>query len=465
MTITINGTNDQPVITLGDDTGAATEDAAMPNLTDTGSFAFSDADDSDVLVASVAQEGAATTSGPSGIPAGLTAALIGAMGIVQIGMNDGTIDWTFTLDNALTQYLGEGETVTVVYRVTIDDGSGAANAVQTQDITVTITGTNDIPVATGDVLAINEDDMLMGDVSTNDTDADTSAVLTYTLDAPIDGLTLNADGSYTFDADDPAYAHLADGAVEIVNAAYTVTDDQGATDTETLVITITGVNDAPNLAGPVLGTAFEDDTSFLIDLLSGASDVDDGDSVSIANVTGLTAGVTLMGTLLTVDPTDAAFQSLALGEELIIVVSYDVEDLNGGVSPQTATITITGTNDDPVALAVVGAADEDGPAVTVMADFTDVDALDTHTFTVDTTGTLGSVANNMDGSFDYDANGAFESLAVGEMTTDTFTYTVDDDNGGTSTETVTITITGQNDTPVALAVAGATGEDGPDDYY
>ena len=33
---------------------------------------------------------------------------------------------------------------------------------------------------------------------------------------------------------------------------------------------------------------------------------------------------------------------------------------------------------------------------------------------------------NADGTFDYDPNGQFESLAVGETGTDTFSYTIDD---------------------------------------
>ena len=60
----------------------------------------------------------------------------------------------------------------------------------------------------------------------------------------------------------------------------------------------------------------------------------------------------------------------------------------------------------------------------VSAVVTDADTSDNHTYTVDTTGTLGSVTNNNDGTFSYDANGAFEDLAAGETATDTFTYTV-----------------------------------------
>ena len=36
-----------------------------------------------------------------------------------------------------------------------------------------------------------------------------------------------------------------------------------------------------------------------------------------------------------------------MGEHADIVVSYNVVDGNGAVTPQTATITITGTNDTP----------------------------------------------------------------------------------------------------------------------
>ena len=54
----------------------------------------------------------------------------------------------------------------------------------------------------------------------------------------------------------------------------------------------------------------------------------------------------------------------------------------------------------------------------VAADFKDVDTNDTHSFAVDTTGTLGSVTNNGDGTFSYDANGKFESLAAGQSATE-----------------------------------------------
>jgi hypothetical protein len=48
---------------------------------------------------------------------------------------------------------------------------------------------------------------------------------------------------------------------------------------------------------------------------------------------------------LTVDPTHAAFNSLAVGQSQTIEVSYQVKDAQGATVNQTATITITGAND------------------------------------------------------------------------------------------------------------------------
>ena len=58
-------------------------------------------------------------------------------------------------------------------------------------------------------------------------------------------VTLNADGSYSFDPSASAYQSLGVGQSTILTVPYTVTDDQGVTSTANLVITVTGTNDAP----------------------------------------------------------------------------------------------------------------------------------------------------------------------------------------------------------------------------
>ena len=66
---------------------------------------------------------------------------------------------------------------------------------------------------------------------------------------------------------------------------------------------------------------------------------------------------------------------------------------------------------------------------------------------------------NADGTFSYDPNGAFDTLSLGDSTTDTFTYQIGDGNGAFDTATVTITITGVNDCAVAVDDALSTDED------
>ncbi len=56
------------------------------------------------------------------------------------------------------------------------------------------------------------------------------------------------------------------------------------------------------------------------------------------------------------------------------------------------------------------------------------------------------------GSFDYSTGSAFNSLAAGQKTTDSFTYTVSDGHGGTATATATLTVIGKG-------LTGTTGGD------
>src|SRR5436190_368215 len=73
--------------------------------------------------------------------------------------------------------------------------------------------------------------------------------------------------------------------------------------------------------------------------------------VDANSVSGLAAGVTLNGDSLSVDPN--AYDHLAVGEHATVTVNYNVVDGNGGSVAQSATITITGANDEPAVTAAV----------------------------------------------------------------------------------------------------------------
>ena len=90
-----------------------------------------------------------------------------------------------------------------------------------------------------------------------------------------------------------------------------------------------------------------------------------------------------------------------------------------------------------------------------------VDVSDSHTVTVDvaSTGWLATVSGTII-TFTPPV-GAYDYLADGDISAETFTYTVDDGNGGVTSNTVTITVTGSNDGPTLSSVISdqSTAED------
>ncbi|MFY0662846.1 MAG: VCBS domain-containing protein [Shimia sp.] len=428
--------NNDPLVILRDDGLEASQGEPLSFQVD-----FYDLDGSTVELVSASVTGSGTLSTQNS----------GASQVGHIGVGGGTsvsFDPGSAYDN-----LGAGESITETVTLVISDGQGGTTTV-TYDIT--IEGQNDAPLALAVSAAATEDAAIV--VAADYSDIDTNDTHSFSIDTTgtLGTVTNNSDGTFSYDPT-AAFDSLAAGETATDTFTYTVDDGNGGTATETVTITILGQNDAP-VAMAVSDTS--DENGPTITVSADFSDIDAADKHTFGvGTTGTLGAVTNNGDgTFNYDP-NGAFESLAVGETATDTFTYTVDDGNGGTAIETVTITIQGQNDAPVALAVGAAASEDGPVVTVSANVSDVDTSDTHTFTVDTTGTLGSVTNNGDGTFDYDTNGAFESLGVGETATDTFTYTVDDGNGGTATETVTVTITGQNDAPIAEAVVGEVGED------
>ncbi|MGY3411935.1 VCBS repeat-containing protein [Bradyrhizobium sp. GM5.1] len=238
VTVTITGTNDIVSITSGVQAGTVVEDApATPDpsdsLTAAGTVSFTDVDLSDGHTATFVVA-----------PANTTALGTFSLGPVSEAANaaNGSVQWHYNLNNVAAQHLAAGQSVTESFVVTVTDGHGST---ATQTVTITLTGTNDTPVAVADTNSGLEDSTITGSVATNDSDVDDGATLTYAQTSAVAGLTINADGSYSFDASNAAYQHLAEGATQVVVANYTVTDEHGASAPSTLTITLTGTNDTP----------------------------------------------------------------------------------------------------------------------------------------------------------------------------------------------------------------------------
>ena len=75
-------------------------------------------------------------------PAGAIGSLTATLTNVATGDGQGIVGWTYTLNDAAAQFLAAGETRTEVYVVKITDDDGQF---VTQNVTITITGTNDAP--------------------------------------------------------------------------------------------------------------------------------------------------------------------------------------------------------------------------------------------------------------------------------------------------------------------------------
>ena len=419
LTITVTGTNDVPV-------AQAASAAVDEDQVSTGQLTASDADDGAVLTFSI----------DGNAPAGFTL------------KTDG--NWSFDGKNPAYQHLADGEAQAISIPVIVTDEHGATN---TSILTLTITGTNDAPVAQAASAAVNEDSQIDGQLQA--TDADQGAQLQFGSDSPLPaGFTLGQDGKWSFDASDAAYQHLAAGQTQVISIPVVVTDDQGATSGSTLTITVTGTNDVP-VAQAASAAADEDQVSTgqLV-----ATDADDGTVLTFSINGNTPAGLTLKTDgSWTFDGKDPAYQHLADGETQVINIPVIVTDDHGATSSSTLTITVTGTNDAPIAQASSAAADEDQVS-TGQLTASDADDGAVLTFSIDGNAPAGFTLQS-NGSWTFDGKDpAYQHLADGETQVINIPVIVTDDHGAISSSTLTITVTGTNDAPVAQAGSATTEE-------
>ena len=354
-------------------------------------------------------------------------------------------------------YLAVGESATVVINYSISDGNGGTSS---STATVTVTGTNDGPTAVADMATTAEDVSVLIDVLANDTDPDTTDVLSVTAAAVTTGLgTASIESNQVRYDPGSAYNYLAVGESATVVINYSISDGNGGTSSSTATVTVTGTNDGPTAVADMATTA--EDVSVLIDVLANDTDPDTTDvlSVTAAAVTTGLGTASIESGQVRYDP-GSAYNYLAVGESATVVITYSISDGNGGTSSSTATVTVTGTNDGPTAIADTATTAEDvSVLIDVLANDTDPDTTDMLSVTAAavTTG-LGTASIESD-QVRYDPGSAYNYLAVGESATVVITYSISDGNGGTSSSTATVTVTGTNDGPTAVADTATTAED------
>ena len=489
-TITINGTNDLPTVSAAE-SSTASEGEASYNLNLL--LHATDPDTSDTLtVGSVTYtvDGTPTGNGGDDLP----------QGVIRRGS-------TLTVDpnDPAFNHLAVGENITILVSFTIADSHGGSVH---QSATVTINGTNDAPMVSGaksssvslGSAAYNQNLLLLA--SDPEGDPLTVSNVTYTVDGTPtgdvghdlpSGITLTG-STLRVDPNNAAYDYVLDGGHVTIVASYTISDGHGGSVLQTETVTLNRTTDFPLISQQESSTVSEGDIPTDLNLLLHSSDPDD-DDLTVENViytvdgvatgnggSNRPSGVMLTGSTLTLDPTHAIFDYLAVGEHITILVDYSVIDHAGGSVAQTETITINGTNDAPTVLNAESSTVSEGEAsynMNLLLHASDPDTSDTLTvgsvtYTVDGTPTgnggddLPQGVIRRGSTLTVDPHDpAFNHLAVGESAIIIASYTIADGNGGSVDQTATVTINGSSETneadvtpPTVIAFSpenGATG--------
>ncbi|AWB67163.1 hypothetical protein C2869_12270 [Saccharobesus litoralis] len=322
---------------------------------------------------------------------------------------------------------------TIVYQVS-DSANAKSN---TATLTISVTSTNDTPVATNDSANTLEDTAVVIDVLSNDADIEDTSFASSQItivNPPSQGsATIDTEGTITYTPNDNV-----NGSDSFT---YTVTDSESATSNEATVdITIAAVNDAPIAVDNQVADVTED-TVYIINVLGNDIDIDSTlDTNSVTIVEQPTQGSVNVTSQGQIEYTPSANYN---GSDLF---TYTVADIEGLVSnAANVSLTVLAVNDAPLA-------NNDGPisldedsfvTIDVLANDTDIDGtLDETQVTISSQPSLGTVTVNSDGTILYTAN----SDVTGN---DSFTYSVVDNQGLAveSAATVSIIINAVNDQP------------------
>uniref|UniRef100_UPI00067F4782 VCBS domain-containing protein n=1 Tax=Vibrio coralliirubri TaxID=1516159 RepID=UPI00067F4782 len=378
-------------------------------------------------------------------------------GDLQVNSNG---NYYYHISNYLVQHLSEGETLKEEYTIHSVDGTQ-------HKVEFTVEGTNDKPVLSAQSQSVTEGGTLLSGQMLA-TDVDTKDTHTFTIDKPVDGLTFNNDGSYTFDPSHASYQNLGVNNDQVIHVQVKVDDHNGGTDTKTLTLVVHGTNDSATIGGQDTFTVQEDHN---LTLNSGntiiyngqltITDADAGEDHFDGNLhqnqqTGTwdTGYTTQEGGKLIlqsngsyryeIDNSLAKIQSLGSSETLIDTVT--VRSADG--TPHQIQVTIQGDNDAPVVSSAVTltAGTEDIDVVLhasdLLANATDIDHNDAGKLSVaNLIADHGKITDNHDGTYTFtpekDYNGKVH-----------FSYDVKDAHGGSVATSASITLTPTRDSAV-----------------
>lgn len=460
VVVSVTGTNDAPIVTSNP---SAAQGTTTENLAPfaSGTLVANDPDNGATLTWSGSAEGA-----------------LGAFQISETGQ------WTYTA-NAAAENLADGQVETETFTATVTDDQGAT---ATQQVTITVSGTNDAPIITSDTppqIMVTEDSAptATGQITATDVDAGTTLSFSAPSQTTYGSFAIDDQGAWTYTAG-AAADQISGGHVVSETVTVTVTDGQGGSATQDIVITITGTNDTPilttapganvgNIDLSVATTAQGQLTAIDPDAAGTLPDEEDPETpllrLDAQEFQPTISTPAPSGTLVWSGSAEGTYGSFAIQENGVWIYTVGpsanipedqivqdsfvatVVDDQGGTATETVTINLTGANATPVVIQsdTSGSVIENtSPIASGQLNASDADENDTLVWSGSAPGAFGSFEVTESGTWTYTLGPAAEALAEGQTASESFVATVTDDKGGTATETVQVLITGTNDVPI-----------------
>jgi VCBS repeat-containing protein len=524
LTIIIAGSDDGVTLTIPDNIGAVggaeeqvfehgLTDGSNPNNDDVVKSSFTlkalDGLDSITVGGTDISEQDLADSGTT--PITLTTAIGSVLVLNGYAMAaDGTItlDYTYTL--AAEQNHSAG-TVNDEISIVVTDTDGDS----TTDV-LTITIVDDVPTATSDSNALNEDSIsVSANVFINDTlgadqtltpvtgvvagqsNTDAQGQVNSTVTGSYGDVVVQAGGSYTYQLDNShlAVQSLTSGESLTDIFTYTITDSDGDTATTTLTITIAGTDDGAILSIPEQqvfergletgSTPNNDDvvnSSFTLTTLDGLDNISlNGTDISVQD---LADSATTPITLTTAIDSILVLNGYAMAADGTITVNYTytltktqdhsastvnddisivVTDTDGDSTTDVLTITIV--DDVPTATSDSNALNEDGTSISVTANVFINDTLGADKTLTPVTGVIAGPSNvAVQGDVNTTVTGSYGEVVV--QADGSYTYQLDNShlavqslaNSESLTDIFTYTITDSDGdtatTTLTITIAG-----------
>ena len=308
-----------------------------------------------------------------------------------------------------------------------NDGSLDSN---TATVTITVDAVNDAPTTSAVSASTNEDTAV--DITLSGADVDSGDTLTYSVVATnngsvsISGATATYTPNANWNGTDTFTYKANDGTVD--------------SNTSTVTVTVSAVNDAP--VSSAVSASTDEDIAKAITL--DATDVE-GDAITYSIVSNPSNGSlgSVSGASVTYTQTTANWNGTD-------TFTYKANDGTADGNTATVTITVAAVNDAPVSSAVSASTNEDtAKAITLIATDVEGSSLTYSIVSNPSNGSLGSISG---ASVTYTPTANWNG-------TDTFTYKANDGTADSNTATVTFTVASIQDVPTTSAVSASTNED------